>query len=304
MRKITVIGSMNMDLVANVDHMPKVGETIIGKSFEEIPGGKGANQAVAIARLGGQVHMIGKLGDDGFGKTLLEGLTKDKICVEGVKIETNTPSGVALITVSEEGDNSIIVVPGANFTLNKEDIDKNIQIIKESDFLVLQLEVPLDTVKYSLKCAKELGVYTVLNPAPAQKLDDMIIKNIDLLIPNETELEILTGIEINNEEDVLRASKNLIEKGVKSLIVTLGSKGSMYIDKKGFKKFQAHKVKAIDTTAAGDSFIGGVCVCLSEGKTIEEAIRYGSRVGALTVTKKGAQRSLPYKEEIEALKED
>ncbi|WP_053955481.1 ribokinase [Inediibacterium massiliense] len=303
MGKITVIGSMNMDLVANVDHMPKTGETIIGKSFEEIPGGKGANQAVAMARLGGQVNMIGKLGDDGFGKTLLKGLQKDEISVEGVQIEENTPSGVALITVSKEAHNSIIVVPGANFKLKKEDIDRNIQIIKESDFLVLQLEVPIDTVKHSLKRAKDLGVYTILNPAPAQKLDKSIIENVDLLIPNETELEILSGIEINNEEDVIKASKSLIEKGVESLIVTLGEKGSMYIDEKGFKKFKAHKVKAVDTTAAGDSFIGGVCVSLSEGKTIEEAIGYGSKVGALTVTKKGAQSSLPYKEEIEALKE-
>ncbi|TCO77472.1 ribokinase [Marinisporobacter balticus] len=304
MGDITVIGSINMDLVTNVENMPKVGETVIGSDFKEIPGGKGANQAVAIARLGGKVNMIGKIGDDGFGKTLLSALKKDKINTDGLKIEENTPTGVAMITVNGEGDNAIVVIPGANFKVCKEDIENNIEVIEKSKMVVFQLEIPLETVKYGLQRAKELEKYTVLNPAPAKSLDEEMIKNIDLLIPNETELEILTQIEIKEEEDFLHASKKLIEKGVKSLIITMGEKGSLYIDKKCVKKFQAKKVNAVDTTAAGDSFIGGVVTYLAEGKEIDEAIVFASKVGALTVTKKGAQSSLPYLEEVGAFEEE
>lgn len=298
MKKITVVGSLNMDLVVNVDKMPKVGQTVIGSNFKEVPGGKGANQAVAMARLNGQVNMIGKVGQDGFGKELLDSLKKDKVNIEYVKAEKNIASGVALITVNEDADNSIVVAPGANYELKKEDIDNCIDAINESDIVVIQLEVPIDTVRYTLEKSKELNKYTILNPAPAVKLGDEIIKNVDLLTPNETELEILSGIQIKEDKDILSAAKALINKGVKELIVTLGSKGALYINKDMHKMYKSYKVSAVDTTAAGDSFTGAVAVSLANDENIDKAIDFASKVGALSVTKEGAQSSLPYLEEV------
>lgn len=299
MEEIVVIGSLNMDLVANVQSMPKVGETVSGSDFYQIPGGKGANQAVAIGRLGGKVNMIGKVGDDGFGEILLDGLKEDKIHTDGLDIEKNTATGVALITVNQEGNNSIVVVPGANGNVSCDDIEKNIEIIEKSQITVFQLEIPLQTVKYALNRAKELGKYTILNPAPAKKLDDDMIKNIDLLIPNETELEVLSGIEIKEKDDFIKAAKMLVEKGVKELIVTMGEKGSLYVSRDCIKKFDAYKVNVVDTTAAGDSFIGAISVMLSKKEKIEDAIKFASKVGSITVTKKGAQSSLPYLDQVD-----
>ncbi|WP_042273479.1 ribokinase [[Clostridium] dakarense] len=297
MKKICVIGSLNMDLVVNVDEMPKKGQTLIGSSFREVPGGKGANQAVAIARLGGDICMIGKIGNDSFGKILLNQLKEDNVKTDYIK-EENCSSGVAIITVDKNAENSIVVAPGANFKLLKEDIDKCIDGINNSDIVVVQLETPIDTIRYSLQKAKELEKYTILNPAPAVKLDDSIIKNVDLLTPNETELEILSGISIKNEEDIKIAARTMIEKGVKELIVTLGSKGSLYINKDEFKFKKSYKVNAIDTTAAGDSYTGALAVAFSKDKSIDKAMDFASKVGALTVMKKGAQTSLPKIEDV------
>lgn len=298
MKKICVVGSLNMDLVVNVESMPKKGQTLIGGDFKEVPGGKGANQAVAMARLGADVSMIGKVGTDGFGQTLLEALKNDNVNTSYIYKEEG-PSGVATITVDKNAENSIVVAPGANFALGKEDIDKNIEAIKSSDIVVVQLETPLETIDYTLKKAKELGKYTILNPAPAVNLDDSIIKNVDLLTPNETELEILSGVSINCEDDILKAAKIMIEKGVKELIVTLGSKGSLYINKEKNMFKKSYKVEAIDTTAAGDSYTGALAVAFSKGKNIEEAMDFASKVGALCVTKEGAQSSLPTIDEVE-----
>lgn len=298
MKNICVIGSLNMDLVVNVDKMPKPGQTIIGSNFKEVPGGKGANQAVAMARLNGNVSMIGKVGEDGFGQTLINSLKNDKVDTTYIKT-TKGATGVALITVDNNAQNSIVVSPGANFEVKEEDIDNNIEAIKNSDIVVLQLETPLNTIKYALKKSKELNKYTILNPAPALKLDDEIIKNVDLLTPNETELEIISGVSIETEEDIQKAAQIMIEKGVKELIVTLGSKGSLYINKEKsiFKK--AYKVEAVDTTAAGDSYTGALAVALSKDKNIEEAMDFASKVGALSVLKEGAQSSLPTLEDVE-----
>ena len=298
MKNICVIGSLNMDLVVNVDKMPKPGQTIIGSNFKEVPGGKGANQAVAMARLNGNVSMIGKVGEDGFGQTLINALKNDKVDTTYIKT-TKGATGVALITVDNNAQNSIVVSPGANFEVKEEDIDNNIEAIKNSDIVVLQLETPLNTIKYSLKKSKELNKYTILNPAPALKLDDEIIKNVDLLTPNETELEIISGVNIETEEDIQKAAQIMIEKGVKELIVTLGSKGSLYINKEKsiFKK--AYKVQAVDTTAAGDSYTAALAVALSKDKNIKEAMDFASKVGALSVLKEGAQSSLPTLEDVE-----
>lgn len=297
MKNICVIGSLNMDLVVNVDAMPKPGQTIIGSNFKEVPGGKGANQAVAMARLNGNVSMIGKVGEDGFGQTLINSLKNDKVDTTYIQI-TKGSTGVALITVDKNAQNSIVVSPGANFEVKEEDIDNNIKAIENSDIVVLQLETPLNTIKYALNKAKELNKYTILNPAPAVKLDDEIIKNVDLLTPNETELEIISGVSIETEEDIQKAAQIMIEKGVKELIVTLGSKGSLYINKEKSMFKKAYKVEAVDTTAAGDSYTGALAVALSQDKGIEDAMDFASKVGALSVLKEGAQSSLPTLEDV------
>lgn len=298
MKRICVIGSLNMDLVVKVDNMPKAGQTLIGSNFKEVPGGKGANQAVAMARLNGNVSMIGKVGNDGFGQTLINALKNDKVCTNYINVE-NGPTGVALITVDKNAENCIVVAPGANFNLTPNDIDENIEAIKNSDIVVVQLETPLDTIKYTLKKAKELGKYTILNPAPAVVLEDELIENVDLLTPNETELEIISGVQINCEEDIQLAAKKMIQKGVKELIVTLGSKGSLYINKEKSMFKKAYKVEAIDTTAAGDSYTGALSVAFANNKNIEEAMDFASKVGALSVMKEGAQSSLPTLKDVE-----
>lgn len=298
MKNICVIGSLNMDLVVNVDTMPKPGQTIIGSNFKEVPGGKGANQAVAMARLNGNVSMIGKVGEDGFGQTLINSLKNDKVDTTYIQTAKGA-TGVALITVDKNAQNSIVVSPGANFEVKEDDIDNNIEAIKNSDIVVLQLETPLNTIKYALNKAKELNKYTILNPAPAVKLDDEIIKNVDLLTPNETELEIISGVSIETEEDIQKAAQIMIEKGVKELIVTLGSKGSLYINKEKSMFKKAYKVEAVDTTAAGDSYTGALAVALSQEKCIEDAMDFASKVGALSVLKEGAQSSLPTLEDVE-----
>ena len=298
MKNICVIGSLNMDLVVNVDTMPKPGQTIIGSNFKEVPGGKGANQAVAMARLNGNVSMIGKVGEDGFGQTLINSLKNDKVDTTYIQTAKGA-TGVALITVDKNAQNSIVVSPGANFEVKEDDIDNNIEAIKNSDIVVLQLETPLNTIKYALNKAKELNKYTILNPAPAVKLDDEIIKNVDLLTPNETELEIISGVSIETEEDIQKAAQIMIEKGVKELMVTLGSKGSLYINKEKSMFKKAYKVEAVDTTAAGDSYTGALAVALSQEKCIEDAMDFASKVGALSVLKEGAQSSLPTLEDVE-----
>ncbi|MDP0487927.1 MAG: ribokinase [Fusobacterium sp. JB020] len=297
MKKILVIGSLNMDLVTMAKRHPKLGETIIGKSFFQIPGGKGGNQAVSIAKLGGNVTMFGCVGKDSHGQILINELEKNNIQTKHIKkVETNT--GIATIVVDENADNTIIVVPGANFEINKTDIDNNINLIKEADIILLQLEIPIEIVEYILKKAKENNKITILNPAPAKKLSKDIIKNVDFLIPNETELELLSEMPTTSKEEILIACKKLLNKGVKNLIVTLGKKGSIFVGTDKTFSVGIHKVNAIDPTAAGDSFIGGVIRMLSEDKEIKEAMEFGAQVGAITVTKKGAQSSLPTWNEV------
>lgn len=301
MNKIVVIGSLNMDLVVQASRLPQGGETILGNAFHEIPGGKGANQAVAMARLGAQVDMIGRVGSDGFGKSLLSTLSVDGVNVDSVKALEGTSTGVALITVQDSGENSIIVVPGANGLLSPLDLEPIKGQILSASTVVAQLETPIETVKTALKLAKKEGIRTILNPAPAQSLDLELLEAIDLLTPNETELALLSGMVTETLEEVKLAAMALIEKGVKALVVTLGSEGAYYIDHTGRTyKQKAYSVKAVDTTAAGDSFTAALAVKLTEGADIEEAMDFASKVGALTVQKIGAQSSLPTLEAVEA----
>lgn len=299
---IIVVGSLNMDLVTKTEKVPKVGETFLGVDFKQAAGGKGANQADAIAKLGGKVAMIGRVGDDQFGESLINGLKADGVDVSHIHVTKSTSTGIATIIVNGDGDNSIIVVPGANFKLMPTDIDEAEKMIEKSHIMIAQLEVPLDTIKYAFKKAKQYGKYTILNPAPARVLDEELLQMTDLLVPNETELEILSQRTLETQEDMLLAAKELMLKGVKEIIVTLGANGCLYIDKTTSTHYPALLVKAVDTTAAGDSFIGAMATAFSEGKLLKEAIGFASKVSALTVTRQGAQESLPTKKEVEDYK--
>lgn len=297
MKKIVVIGSINMDLVTICERAPRGGETLLGKKFMQIPGGKGANQAVTMGKMKSPVSMLGKIGREGMGDILLDSMKKDGIDISNIEYCDET-TGIAKIIVEENGQNRIIVVPGANYEVDSSYIDRHLDAIKNCDILVTQLEIPIETVKYSLKKAKEFGKITILNPAPATKLDEEIILNSDYIIPNETELELLSGMSITDEKSVINAADVLLKKGVKGLIVTLGSKGCMYISKVERKAFPAYRVKAIDTTAAGDSFIGGFVNGLASGLNFEESIDRGTKVAAISVTRIGAQTSIPTLEEV------
>ncbi len=303
MKKILVIGSLNMDLVTTVKKIPAAGETILGDGLKKIAGGKGANQAVAIGKLGGNVKMMGMLGKDTFSNTLLENLKKNDVNTDYIFSSKVSPTGTALIAVNEDGNNSIVVIPGANFDFTDDLIDQ--EPFKDVDYVLSQFEIPLKTIEKAFKIAKKNNIKTILNPAPAVKVPDEILKYTDILIPNETEFQIITGNVSLDKENILLASKTLFKKGIKNLILTLGERGVIHIDEEGtvYEK-PAYNVHAIDTTAAGDSFIGGLLTKMSEGKDINDAIDYAVMVSALTVSRKGAQTSLPTKEEVEQFKEN
>jgi len=294
---ITVVGSLNMDLVTEVEYTPSVGETILGSGLDQIPGGKGANQGVTIGKLGGQVNMIGKIGDDDYGKALLKSLEESDVNSKHVMISQQS-TGLAFIMVNANGDNSIVVIPGANFDIDKKDIREKRDVIKSSDVLVCQLESPLEVIEEALSIAKAEDTFTILNPAPGKVLPKSILKHVDLLTPNESELEILTGEKVTDEKSLLKACDILLEQGIKELIVTLGEKGSLLINTSDHQKFEAIKVDAVDTTAAGDSFTGALAFAIDQGQSIKEAIQLATQVAAMTVTKKGAQSSLPSMAEV------
>ena len=296
MKKIVVIGSINMDLVTICDRAPNGGETLLGTEFFQIPGGKGANQAVTIGKLGSRVVMLGKVGDDLFGKELLSSMDKNGVDIQFIE-KAPVSTGIAKIVVEKNGQNRILVVPGANSYVDIEYIDNHLDVIKDCDVVIGQLEIPISTVEYAFKKAKEYGKITILNPAPAIKLSEELIKNSDYIIPNESELEVITGMKIESFDGIIEAAKKVIKMGVKGLIVTLGEKGSLYLGGDKFTKHSAYKVKAIETTAAGDSFIGGFVTRLDLG--VDKAIEFATKVSAISVTKRGAQTSIPTMEEVE-----
>lgn len=302
MNKVCVLGSINMDLVIKVNEMPKEGETILSESFEKIAGGKGANQAVAARRCGNIVSMIGKIGKDDNGKILKGLLEEDSIDTNLIFEDENEPTGMAVITVNKNGNNSITVISGSNMTLNKDEIEKSKEIIENSDILISQFEVPEEVILEAFKIAKENNKITILNPAPAKKIDEELLKYTDIIIPNETEAELLTGIKVNDLESAKLAANGLLEKGVKFVIVTLGSKGAAVISKEDGQIVEAYKVKAIDTTAAGDSFIGGLSSKLDiESLSFEnllKAVKFANKVSSITVQRKGAQPSIAKLEEV------
>jgi len=297
--KIVVVGSSNMDLVVKSPRIPAKGETILGGDFIMTPGGKGANQAVAAVKLGAEVYFVAKLGDDIFGRQSLSNFQKVGINTDYVEQTKEAPSGVALITVDDAGDNIIVVAPGANQKLSPEDVNKAQSAIVSSGAVAAQLEVPLDTVEFAARLANEAGVPFILDPAPAQKLSDELLRMVDVIKPNETEAGILTGVEITDENSAQKATKGLLERGVKAVVLTMGSKGYLLATNDGAEFVPSIKVDAVDATAAGDAFTGSLSVGLARGKTLKEAAWFANHVAALSVTIMGAQFSMPDAEQVE-----
>ena len=304
MKKALVIGSLNMDMTVKVEELPKLGETIFGNDFYESCGGKGANQAVAVSKLGMKTEMIGMVGKDSQGEKLIQNLNKYGIISDNV-IKSDELTGRAIITVDKKGDNNIIVIPGSNFKITKEHIQDKQDVIVSSDVVILQNEIPFETVEFSLLKAKELGKITIFNPAPARKLSEKVFKNTDYLILNETEMEEIFEIKFNDEEYTEKISSKKKEYGIKNIILTLGDKGSiLFSEDNNIKKYGVYKVKAVDTTAAGDSFIGAFTMKICELGNPDEAIKYATAVSAIVVTRQGAQDSIPTREEIEKFIEE
>jgi ribokinase len=297
---ITVVGSLNMDFVIRTAVIPRPGETVLGTDFRRIPGGKGGNQAAAAARLGAKVTMIGAVGKDDIGEELIRSLKKDGVKTDYILKKEGISTGIASIIVERSGNNAITVVSGANYALAVEDVERYHFIIEQSSVLLVQLETPLLTIKKALTLARRADCLTILNPAPAVKLDAEILTNTDILTPNETELELLSGLPVASLEEIRTAGNRLLKKGVRQLIVTLGDKGCVSINRDGMNHYPARKVSAVDTTAAGDCFNSALAVALSEGKLIEEAISFAISASSLSVSKLGAQTSLPYRKEVDA----
>lgn len=297
-KPVVVVGSLNMDLVMRTPRVPVGGETLHGHEFSTLPGGKGANQAVACARLGAKVSMIGQVGNDGFGTTLRDGLAADGIDVNGVLQTTAVGTGVAMILVEDIGQNRIVLAAGANGALTPADIEAQAALIGGAAMLVLQLEVPMPVVERAIAIAHNAGVPVLLNPGPAKPLAEALWSQIDILIPNESEAELLSGIAVTDAASAYTAARVFRQRGVKCVLITLGANGVAVIDDAGERHLPAHVVKAVDTTAAGDTFIGGLTAGLVEGMAMDEAVALGQRASALCVTRHGAQPSIPYRREI------
>lgn len=298
LKKIVVVGSCNTDMTVKSDRLPVPGETVIGGEFMMNPGGKGANQAVATARLGGRVTFVAKTGNDLFGRQSVELYNDEGIDTRFIDSDSTTPSGVALISVDAQGENCIMVAPGANSNLLPEDIEKAEEEIKSADILLMQLEVPIKTVEYAARLAHKNGVKVILNPAPAQSLSNELLENLYMLIPNETEAEIISGIKVTDEASALRAADAIVAKGVDTVVITMGSLGALLKSPTESVLVPALKVDAIDTTAAGDTFCGAISVAISEGKSLKEAVEFANKACSITVTRMGAQKALPYRKEI------
>ena len=289
---LLVVGSLNMDMVVNVARHPQIGETILGGKFSTFPGGKGANQAVAAARMGGAVTMIGCVGQDGFGEELRASAARDGIDVQYVYVDEKTATGIALITVDDLGQNTIVVASGANLALTPERLFASKQAFATADVLVAQLESPLETVSEALSLAAENRLKVVLNPAPARPLSAEFLSKVDYFIPNERE-----AMQVVGAETLEAAINQLLGMGVRNLIITLGEKGVLVVTADGRKQIPSYPVKAVDTVAAGDAFVGAFATGISEGLNIDDAVKYGNAAAAISVTRHGAQPSLPLRKE-------
>ncbi len=299
--RITVVGSLNMDFIVRTPRIPQPGETIVGGEFHTAPGGKGANQAVAAARLGGRVSMVGQVGNDAFAQALLEGLDVDGVDRTFVTRDRVAATGVAFIVVDEAGENTIVVASGANMHLSPADMAAAESAITEADVLLLQLEIPLATVVQAARVAHAHGVTVILNPAPACPLPHELLSLVDVLVPNAGETAQLTHSPVRNQAEIEAAAIALCELGVNTAVLTLGKRGALLVEKGEKKLVPAFEVASVDTTAAGDAFVGGFAVAVAEGRTLTEAVRWGNATGALATTQLGAQPSLPTRRAVEAL---
>lgn len=298
-RQILVVGSSNTDMVIKAVHLPRPGETILGGTFFMNPGGKGANQAVAIARLGGPVTFICKTGSDIFGHQSQQLFEEEGINTSYVFSDSGNPSGVALITVDEKAENCIVVASGANANLLPSDLEKAEEAIERADLVLMQLEVPMETVCFVADIAWQKGKKVILNPAPAHPLPVDLLRHLYLITPNETEAEMITGVKITDESSAGEAARALSGMGVQHVIITLGSKGALIYSNGKAEMVPALKVEAVDTTAAGDVFNGALTVALSEGRSLKEAARFACKASAISVTRVGAQSSAPYRNEVD-----
>ena len=299
--RILVVGSSNTDMIIKMARIPRPGETIIGGEFTSAAGGKGANQAVGAARAGGAVTLIARIGQDMFGDKAVAGFIADGINVDYVVRDRTSPSGVALIFVGQNGENSIAVASGANARLTPADVRKAKGAFRDVSVLLLQLETPLDTVQAAAELAAAAGVRVILNPAPARPLPDKLLRRLYLLTPNESEAELLTRVAVDNVDGAAKAADALLARGVQNVIITMGARGA-WVAGAGIRQLiPAFKVKAVDTTAAGDVFNGALALALAEGKPLLEAARFASAAAAISVTRMGAQTSAPTRKEIERL---
>ncbi len=296
-RHVVVIGSSNTDMVIHADRLPRAGETVIGRDIRTFPGGKGANQAVACRRLGADTVFIARIGTDDYGNSQVESLMKAGLSPEYLLRDDPGPSGVAVIAVDKKGQNQIMVVPGSNGRLRTQDINSRKEVIQTAAILVIQLEIPLECVNASLRLARRDGVLTLLNPAPFRALDSKILRLCDFLVPNQSEAELLTGIRIRGLPSAKRAAQALVRERVRHVIITMGERGAYYDG----EIYPARKVKAVDTTAAGDVFVGALAVEIAAGRGIPDAIRIANLAASIAVTKEGAQTSIPARAEIMAL---
>ncbi|MBO9151340.1 ribokinase [Chitinophaga sp. GCM10012297] len=296
--KILVVGSINMDMVVKTAHIPRPGETVLGGVFFMNPGGKGANQAVAVARLGGKAAFIGKIGDDIFGKQSAHLFDQEGVDISGLAFDPESPSGIAMITVDEAGENSIVVAPGANAHLQPEDLAAAFDRHPDAKVLLIQLEIPMETVQYAARYAREKGLLVILNPAPANERIPGLLHLVDVITPNENEAEMLSGITIKDIAGAKRAAERIVSLGVKSVIVTLGRQGAVVLHNGQFHHVPAPKVETVDTTAAGDVFNGALATALAEGKPLEAAAAFACNAASIAVTRLGAQSSIPYRNEV------
>lgn len=297
---IVVVGSSNTDMILQMAHIPRPGETILGGEFSMAAGGKGANQAVGAARAGGNVTFVARVGEDMFGEQAVTGFVEDGIDVEHIVRDGQAASGVALIFVADDGENSIGVASGANGRLSPADVEAAKDAIAAADVLVMQLETPLETVQAAAEIASAAGVRVILNPAPAQPLGDDLLRHVSILTPNESEAELLTGVKVEDEAGAAKAAKTLLAKGIETVLVTLGPQGAFVASADGSELVRGFQVKAVDTTAAGDVFNGALAVALAQGGSLPDSVRFANAAAALSVTKLGAQPSAPKREEIEA----
>ena len=297
MANIIVVGSLNADLVVRTPRFPQPGETISGEDLQIIPGGKGANQAVAAARQGTPTAMVGRVGRDSFGPDLINNLKQNGVDTERVQTDPESATGTAIIIVDTNGQNSIVLSPGGNGKVTPADVEEI--PFSEATLLLLQLEIPVEAVLAAARRAKENGLRVLLNPAPARALPDELLALPDFLVPNESELSLLSGLPVNDLPSAENAAKTLLERGIQTVIVTLGANGALIVNKELTKHIPSFTVDVVDTTAAGDAFIGGFASALLQNKSLEEAVRYGCACGALAATKFGAQPSLPTKEDVE-----